>query len=548
MPYQHPYCVRLFLLGLILTIAACEGNIETNIETRSNANTYIPDDNTDIPGDDTSDQEDNPIDIAQPANFRTTATRSTSVSLAWDVVEEAGYYQLHRDEIPIAVPLAAQTSLTDRGLVAGESYSYALAACKSGTYDCSSQTRLSVTLPKRLNDTGLTRGGDYPAGNRNGNDCDGTDDTGANLPSQDCHHGRDATHNDDSDGHAGFSFTKLDSNGNELPAGATRWNCVRDNVTGLIWEVKQDKNDRAGDSLHDADDSYTWYSTDFTNNHGRVGYVNRRGDICYGYDVNDSATFCNTQAFVARVNAQGLCGLNNWRLPIRDELRGIVSNNHANPAIDTNYFPNTLPDDYYLSTPNAHNTNYASGVYFSFGSAFYAERFSGQWARLVSGVKPATGATATAASGQTVVPNILNYWPDSRYREHNDGTATDTQTGLMWKVCSQGQTWSNGACSGDASGMSWQAALEAGENESYAGYDDWRLPNAKELISLAALDRYTPAINANVFPNTASRLYWTSSPSITDNRRSRYVSFDSGHENFLYRFIDYRVRLVRGGQ
>ena len=36
------------------------------------------------------------------------------------------------------------------------------------------------------------------------------------------------------------SYTKLDANRNDLPDSATSWVTVRDNVTGLIWEVKTD--------------------------------------------------------------------------------------------------------------------------------------------------------------------------------------------------------------------------------------------------------------------------------------------------------------------
>jgi hypothetical protein len=36
------------------------------------------------------------------------------------------------------------------------------------------------------------------------------------------------------------SYTKLDASGNDLPDEAASWVMVRDNVTGLIWEVKTD--------------------------------------------------------------------------------------------------------------------------------------------------------------------------------------------------------------------------------------------------------------------------------------------------------------------
>ena len=39
------------------------------------------------------------------------------------------------------------------------------------------------------------------------------------------------------------SYTKLDENGADLPDEATEWVMVRDNVTGLIWEVKTNKDD-----------------------------------------------------------------------------------------------------------------------------------------------------------------------------------------------------------------------------------------------------------------------------------------------------------------
>jgi len=34
-----------------------------------------------------------------------------------------------------------------------------------------------------------------------------------------------------------MSYTKLDSSGNALPVSATSWVMVKDNVTGLVWEL-----------------------------------------------------------------------------------------------------------------------------------------------------------------------------------------------------------------------------------------------------------------------------------------------------------------------
>ena len=208
-----------------------------------------------------------------------------------------------------------------------------------------------------LNDTGIDWGGDYDSGNNDG--------CSSNISApQDCHQGRDATHNDDSDGHAGFSFTKLDSNGNTLAASATNWSCVQDNVTGLIWEVKTDDF-----GLHYKYDWYNWYNTDTTTNGGADGYAESSVDEadCYGYENSNESTYCNTQAFAARVNAAGLCGASDWRLPSREELRSIVDYSRYNPNIDTDYFPNTASYWFWSSSPLANDSSSAWVVDFDRG-------------------------------------------------------------------------------------------------------------------------------------------------------------------------------------
>ena len=60
-------------------------------------------------------------------------------------------------------------------------------------------------------------------------------------PSQDARYGRDAQAMARiGGGEAGFDFTALNASGQTTPptSGATPHPCVRDNVTGLVWEVK----------------------------------------------------------------------------------------------------------------------------------------------------------------------------------------------------------------------------------------------------------------------------------------------------------------------
>jgi hypothetical protein len=178
-----------------------------------------------------------------------------------------------------------------------------------------------------LNDTGITTCSD---GTQNGLPCPAT-----GHPGQDAQYGRDATQNNASDGRAGFSFTKLNAQGNPLPSSATNWTCVRDNVTGFVWEVKTDDG-----GLRDKDNAYTWYEPDNGKNGGSAGTQN--GGACAGSD-------CDTHAYVQAVNDAGLCGHTDWRMPAREDLRSLVDHSVAypGPTIDQAYFPNTPPSNWF---------------------------------------------------------------------------------------------------------------------------------------------------------------------------------------------------------
>ncbi len=235
----------------------------------------------------------------------------------------------------------------------------------------------AAVLIKPLNDTGLIWGGNAPSGNNA--TCIGETDE-----QQDCAHGRDVTDYDDDDGHAGFSFTKIDSEGAALLADAEEWDCVQDNVTGLTWEVKKGSDSTIGnEGLHDADDLYNWYNTDSTTNAGANGYQDDDGAICYGYD-GDASIYCNTQAYTDRVNEATYCGHADWRMPTVKELKSLLNLNTHSPAIDTQYFPNTVSNGYWTASASANSSNHAWQLGFKYGYAnYYSRRDDVRHVRLV---------------------------------------------------------------------------------------------------------------------------------------------------------------------
>ena len=195
--------------------------------------------------------------------------------------------------------------------------------------------------PAALNDTGITQ---CANDTQNTLPCPQT-----GFPNQDAETGRDAqqtagTLTKVGGGAAGFDFTKLDANGNSLPASATAWDCVRDNVTGRVWESKTTDN-----GLRDKNWVYTWYNSDPATNGGDASSLG----VTYACGGTLPGNQCNTQTYVAAVNAlsPALCGYTDWRIPTLEELQSIVDYSVANkdiPAIDATYFPLTVYLEYRL--------------------------------------------------------------------------------------------------------------------------------------------------------------------------------------------------------
>ncbi|XOV78864.1 MAG: DUF1566 domain-containing protein [Aestuariibacter sp.] len=148
---------------------------------------------------------------------------------------------------------------------------------------------------------------------------------------------------------------------------------------------------------------------------------------------------------------------------------------------------------------------------------------------------------------QSCLSSITNTSPDTNFTDNGDGTVIDSTTGLMWMKCSIGQTFDaiNNTCTGEATVMTWQEALQSTYAFEFADLTSWRLPNVKELASITERSCVRPAINATFFPSTPPDDFWTSTPSLVDLNSSWVVAFFNSSNalkdknNFVF------VRLVR---
>lgn len=170
-----------------------------------------------------------------------------------------------------------------------------------------------------------------------------------------------------------FDMTRINQDGsiNDGNDYAKRpWACVRDNQSGLFWEVK-----KTGPGLQNIDNTYSWYDSDQTTNGGFAGKAN--GGICTGSD-------CDTESYIKAINANKLCGLDDWYLPSRFELNTIVDASVAfpGPTFPKSYFPESLPGKYWTDT--TFRTRRASAWIWSFdtGSDLVVEKTEAHSIRL----------------------------------------------------------------------------------------------------------------------------------------------------------------------
>ena len=287
---------------------------------------------------------------------------------------------------------------------------------------------------------------------------------------------------------------------------------ITDNVTGLMWEQKPDS--------------------------GKVSW-------------SDAKTYCENLEYA---------GYDDWRLPTIKELFALSDFSEGWPYIDTEYFKfaeseGSMPPPYGAGGPQGGNgtpqsedndqqpqppTNTGDdsddgsitkpqGQFWT--SNFYQLSIENLGIDSAFGVNHATGhikaypCEADQIMGKYVRAVRGNLYGVNDFVDNGDSTITDNATGLMW------------AQSDSESGMDWETALAYAEDSSYAGYDDWRLPNVKELQSIVDYSGVFPAIDpifmitgiTNEAGNADYPYFWTStsagSTAASDYYYAWYVAF-----------------------
>ncbi len=128
---------------------------------------------------------------------------------------------------------------------------------------------------------------------------------------------------------------------------------------------------------------------------------------------------------------------------------------------------------------------------------------------------------------------------EGRFVDHGDGTVTDSCTGLMWQRETAPGTYT------------WQQALSHCQELEHAGYQDWRLPNVMELVSILDYGRWNhaaePLFVVEEDPVDGRSWYWSSTTFVGMPTSARIADFERGGVNRNVKTTQYFVRAVRGG-
>lgn len=131
--------------------------------------------------------------------------------------------------------------------------------------------------------------------------------------------------------------------------------CVRDETTGLIWEVKAAAGSGA---VNRVEDEFFWYDSRSNTNGGSAGVIGSSFP-CKG------VTRCDTETYVAKLNEIGYCGYKTWRMPRLNELISLLKLSGDNPFLVKEAIGPTGTDlMYWSSAPLAGNSRYAWAVRF----------------------------------------------------------------------------------------------------------------------------------------------------------------------------------------
>ncbi len=210
-------------------------------------------------------------------------------------------------------------------------------------------------------------------------------------------------------------------------------------------------------------------------------------------------------------------GFNDWRLPTLFELSTLANYGRVDPALDNTKF-DILSECYYSDTPEPELSDTMWKMF-----CFYNGNDGRNWEALYF----------ICVRGDATF--------NHNFRDNQDGTISDQATGLMWM-----KNTADVDNDGNSDRVTWDQALSYCENLTLAGYNDWRLPNIRELRSIVDYSQgdSNPTIDSK-FEVEVDDDYWSSTTNIDTANSAWTMSFADGNDGFDQKSYHNYVRCVR---
>jgi len=291
---------------------------------------------------------------------------------------------------------------------------------------------------------------------------------------------------------------------------------VSDNLTGLMWT--KDCNTPMLGTYEPVKKKHWWSVVPKTLTPGS----------CEGGQMNWEKAF----NYVNCLNAANYLGHNDWRLPNINELESLLIYGRLDKdgLRDVEALPLPTIPNYWSSTTTEKDSSFAWILGNPFGAI--KTKFKslnevcvwpvrgGQSGAFRNAALWITGQTESYHPGDDGDVKAGVPWSNPRFTDHGDGTVSDNLTGLMWTKDANLPANSihlRHKIVGILDVKTSQGALEYVDTMNTGagtyGYNDWRLPNIKEIRSLVDYSRHACALpQEHPFINVKSNFYWSSSP------------------------------------
>ncbi len=302
------------------------------------------------------------------------------------------------------------------------------------------------------------------------------------------------------------------------------------------------------------------------------------------WETSPSATPYDWETTLSNLPAKNTGGYSDWRMPNRNELRSLINYRYGTLSswFSSQGFSNIQNDYYWTSTTDYFVKSYAFVFHMQYGDGTGRTKTNMSLLWAVRGTSPSvarTGQTdcwssapalvSCAATGQDGEHQAGVAWPVNRFTDNGNETITDNLTGLVWArdgnlMASRGDhTAGWDAQDGLQDGMViwWlNATAPRGPYEALAyiqylnsiqfgGFNDWRLPNVNELLTLIHYGVSSSAawLNTQGFVNVLEDSYWVSTTHTMWTNNSYRVYMVSGSCVMAVKTESHYIWPVRGG-